>query len=133
MPFEIGDRMSEQSSDPSNAELLRQRTLSKWDNEGGAGPDGPQTEAATAENQVPMPSNDAAEVGALHIRIIALENLVISLLATASDRQLEQAGEMARYISPRPGATHHPLTTHAAAHMVDLVERAFRFRNRSSS
>lgn len=122
--------MSEQGSDPSNAELLRQRTLSRWDNEGGAGPDGPQTEAAMAESQVPMPSNDAAEVGALHIRIIALENLVISLLATASDQQLEQAVEMARYISPRPGATQHPLTTHAAAHMVDLVERALRFRNR---
>jgi hypothetical protein len=97
MPFKGGDRMSEQGSDPFNAE--------------------------------PMPSNDAAEVGALHIRIIALENIIISLLATASDQQLEQAGEMARYISPRPGVTHHPLTTHAAAHMVDLVERAFRFRN----
>jgi hypothetical protein len=75
-----------------------------------------------------MPSNNAAELGALHIRVIALENLVISLLATASDRQLEQAREMARYISPRPGFAHHPLTTHAAAHMVDLVERAARFR-----
>ncbi len=125
--------MSEQGSDPSNAELLRQRTLSSWDNKGGAEPDTSQTEAVMAENQVPMPSNDAAEVGALHVRVIALENLVISLLATASDQQLEQAGEMACYISPRPGATHHPLTTHAAAHMVDLVERAFRFRNRSSS
>ena len=125
--------MSEQGSDPSDAELLRQRTLSRWDNEGGAGPDGPQAEMAAAGNQVPMPSNDAAEVGALHIRIIALENLVISLLATASDQQLEQAREMARYISPRPGFTHHPLTTHAAAHMVDLVERASRFRTRASS
>ncbi len=124
--------MSEQDSDPSNAELLRQRMLSRWENEGGATPDGPQMKAVPNETQVPMPSNDAAEVGALHIRIIALENLVISLLATASDQQIELAGEMARYISPRPGATHHPLTTHAAAHMVDLVERAFRFRNRSS-
>lgn len=125
--------MSEQGSNPSDAELLRQWTLSRWDNEGGAGPDGPQAETAAAENQVLMPSNDAAEVGALHVRIIALENLVVSLLATASDEQLEQAREMARYISPRPGFTHHPLTTHAAAHMVDLVERALRFRNRSSS
>lgn len=119
-------------SNPSDAELLRQRTLSRWDNEGGAGPDGPQTETVATGDQVPMPSNDTAEVGALHIRVIALENLVISLLATASDQQLEQAGEMARYISPRPGFTHHPLTTHAATHMVDLVERASRFRNRSS-
>lgn len=131
--------MPEQGSDPTDAELLRQRTLSRWDNEGGAGPDGPQTETQTetetvaAGDEAPMPSNGAAEVGALHIRIIALENLIISLLAAASDQQLEQAGEMARYISPRPGFTHHPLTTHAAAHMIDLVERASRFRNRSSS
>jgi hypothetical protein len=75
-----------------------------------------------------MPENNGAELGALHIRVIALENLVISLLATASDQQLEQAREMARYISPRPGFTQHPLTTHAAAHMIDLVERASRFR-----
>ena len=125
--------MPEQGSDPTDAELLRQRTLSRWDNEGGAGPDGPQTETVAAGDEAPMPSNGPAEVGALHIRIIALENLVISLLAAASDQQLEQAGEMARYISPRPGFTHHPLTTHAAAHMIDLVERASRFRNRSSS
>lgn len=124
--------MPEQGPNPTDAELLRQRTLSRWDNEGGAGPDGPQTETVAAGDQVPMPSNGAAEVGALHIRIIALENLVISLLAAASDQQLEQAGEMARYITPRSGFTHHPLTTHAAAHMVDLVERASRFRSRSS-
>ncbi len=75
-----------------------------------------------------MPENNAAEVGALHIRVIALENLVIALLAASSDWQLEQAREMAAYISPRPGFTPHPLTTHAAAHMLDLVERGARFR-----
>jgi hypothetical protein len=54
---------------------------------------------------------------------------MISLLATASDRQLELAREMAGYISPRPGSTQHPLTTHAAADMIDLVERSSRFRD----
>ena len=39
------------------------------------------------------------------------------------------AREMAPYISPRPGSTPHPLTTRAADHMVDLVERASRFRS----
>ena len=120
--------MSDQGSDPPDASLLRQRALSRWDNEGGAGPSGPQMEASAPVDRVPMPGNNAAELGALHVRVIALENLVISLLAAASDRQLEQAREMARYISPRPGFTQHPLTTHAAAHMVDLVERASRFR-----
>lgn len=120
--------MSDQGSDPPNAALLRQRALSRWDNEGGAGSSGPQMEPAAAEDRVPMPENNAAEVGVLHIRVIALENLVIALLAASSDRQLEQAREMAAYISPRPGFTPHPLTTHAAAHMLDLVERAARFR-----
>jgi hypothetical protein len=119
--------MSDRGSDPPDA-LLRQSALSRWDNEGGAGPGGPQLEAPAVEDRVPMPENNGAELGALHIRVIALENLVISLLATASDQQLEQAREMARYMSPRPGFTQHPLTTHAAAHMIDLVERASRFR-----
>jgi hypothetical protein len=64
----------------------------------------------------------------LRVRVIALENLLISLLAEASDRQLGLAREMATYISPRPGFTQHPLTIHAAAQMIDLVERASRVR-----
>jgi hypothetical protein len=57
-----------------------------------------------------------------------LENFLISLLATASDQQLQLAREMAGYISPRPGFTHHPLTIRAAGHMIDLIERSSRFR-----
>lgn len=69
-----------------------------------------------------------AEQVQLHVRIIALENLVIALLATATEHQLDCAREMAAYISPRAGATQHPLTTHAAAEMVSIVERAIHFR-----
>ncbi len=76
-----------------------------------------------------MPKMGEAEMGALHIRVIALESLIIALLAEASDRQLELARDMARYIAPREGFTHHPLTTHAAAHMIDLVHRSARFRS----
>lgn len=61
----------------------------------------------------------------LQVRVVAFENLLIMLLAEGSDRQLELAREMAAYISPRPGFAHHPLMTHAAAHMVDLVDRRF--------
>jgi hypothetical protein len=57
-----------------------------------------------------------------------LENLVIALLAEASDRQLHLAREMAAYISPRPGFTPHHLTVDAAAQMISLVERARHFR-----
>lgn len=40
-----------------------------------------------------------AELVQLHIRVIALENLVTSLLSEASDRQLMIAREMAAYIT----------------------------------
>jgi hypothetical protein len=76
-----------------------------------------------------VPPLTNTELVQLRVRVIALENLVISLLADASDRQLEHAREMAAYISPRPGVTHHALTIHAAAHMVDLVERAQHYRD----
>ena len=125
--------MSNQSSDPANIPTQLEGSLSRWNNEGGAGPCGPQVDPVSSEDPVLVPKMSDAELGALHIRVIALENLVISLLAAASDRQLEQAREMARYISPRPGFTHHPLTTHAAAHMIDLVERACRFRGEEPS
>ena len=60
----------------------------------------------------------------MRIRIIALENLVISLLATEDEREV--VGKMAAYISPRGGRTHR-MTTLASAHMIDLLKRARRF------
>src|SRR5271165_5399996 len=81
--------------------------------------------------EIPQLTN--AELVQLRIRVIAPENLVITLLAGASDRQLDLVREMAAYISPRPGVTHHPLTTHAAAQMIAFVERAGRFRAMTSS
>jgi len=112
--------------------LQRQRALSRWDNEGGAETDGPQTAPHAVEGEPPFPKMGDAEFEALHVRVIALENLVIALLAAASDREMEVARKMASYISPRPGFTHHPLTLHAAGHMKGLVERAARFRSKAS-
>ena len=51
-----------------------------------------------------------------------------TLLASATEHQLECAREMAAYITPRAGATAHPLTINAAADMVSMVERAIHFR-----
>lgn len=70
-----------------------------------------------------------AELVQLRIRVIALENIVIALLAQSSERQLELVREMADYISPRPGFTTHPMTVHAAAEMNSLVRRAKAFRS----
>jgi hypothetical protein len=121
--------------EPDSAASVRQRqmALSRWDNEGGAGPGGLQGGSASAEAQSEIPALTNAELVQLRIRVIALENLVIALLADASERQLDLAREMAAYISPRPGFTHHPLTVHAAAQMIDLVERASHFRSVTSS
>lgn len=105
--------------------------LARWDTEGGAGPDGPQEGKARREVLPDVPPLTNADLVQLRVRVIALENLVISMLADASDRQLEHSREMAAYISPRPGVTHHALTIHAAAHMVDLVQRAQHFRTNS--
>lgn len=120
--------MPRQNSDDSSQIIQRQQALSRWDNEGGAGA-GHTVAPTTDKEQDPTPEMSNADLVALRVRVIALENLVISLLATASDQQLELAREMAGYISPRPGFTPHPLTIHAAAHMVDLVERSTRFRS----
>lgn len=111
-------------SDPSlDAAEIRRRALSRWDNEGGAIASVPHT----AHADIPDLTN--TELVQLRIRVIALENMLIAVLAEGSDRQLQVAREMAEYISPRPGFTQHPLTTQAANHMTDLVDRAVHFRS----
>jgi hypothetical protein len=110
-------------------EQMRLRALSRWDNEGGAIPRGIEGALipGDAPSEVPVLSN--AELVQLRIRVIALENVVIALLAEAPDRQLDLVRRLAAYISPRPGFTQHPLTVHAAAEMAHLVERALHFRD----
>lgn len=105
----------------------RGRALSRWDNEGGALAGPPPAHAGA----IPELSN--AELVQLRIRVIALENLVIALLAEGSEHQLAVVREMAAYISPRPGFTHHPLTVQAAKHMTELVDRAVHFQDSPSS
>ncbi|QZP31554.1 hypothetical protein [Pseudomonas sp. DR48] len=98
-------------------------TLSTWDN---------QNAATSLDDEVfaAPPALTNAELVHLRVRVIALENLAIALLAEGSEHQLAVAREMATYISPRPGFTQHPLTIHAAEQMIYSVERAQRFRQR---
>jgi hypothetical protein len=105
-----------------------QPALSRWDNEGDAL--AMQRHASSSDTPRPIrePASTAVELAQLRIRVIALENLIITLLAQTSDRQLDLARQMASYISPRPGFTHHRPTIHAAAQMVHLAERADHFR-----
>jgi hypothetical protein len=130
LPFTPGFLMPDEISDSSDRAKLREKVLSRWDNEGGASREGPLEGSPTGEARVDRdPQLTNAELVQLRVRVIALENLVIALLAEGCDRPVEMVREMAAYISPRPGFTHHPLTTNAAAHMIDLVERAAHFRS----
>ncbi len=116
--------MADQGPKSLNDEAIRRKALSRWENEGGAMPVSHHGGAAAV-----FPALTNAELVQLRIRVIALENLVIALLADATDPQLERVREMASFISPRPGATHHPLTVQAASQMNSLVERACYFRD----
>ncbi|NOW46474.1 hypothetical protein FHW96_002634 [Novosphingobium sp. SG751A] len=104
---------------PDAAAIARHESaLSRWDNEGGA--------IARPAIRLPadIPELTNAELVHLRIRVIALENLLIAMLACAPDGQLGLARAMAAHIAPRPGSTHHPLTEHAAQRMRDLLVRA---------
>jgi hypothetical protein len=90
----------------------------------------PEETFAPASAQQGLPDDTPltnAELVQLRIRVIALENLVIALLAEAPDRQLALARGMAAYISPRIGFTPHPVTLRAADEMLSLVDRADRY------
>lgn len=79
------------------------------------------------ENPPDVPPLANAELVQLQIRVIALENLVIAMLADAPGRQFDLIREKAIHILPRPGFTSHRLTIAAAAEMNSLAERAIRF------
>ena len=113
--------------DPSESAKQRQRALQRWDNEGGAGPGRLPAKDSLEAAVASAPPLTNAELVQLHIRVIALENLMIALLAQATDVQLELVRDMAAYISPRPGFTPHPLTVGAAGEMLSLIDRSSPF------
>jgi len=50
-----------------------------------------------------IPELTNTELVQLRIRVIALEYLVIALLANATDKTVAAAAEMAAIVAPRPG------------------------------
>lgn len=93
--------------------------LSRWDGEGGA--------LRPATRDVGLSDGPAltnTEIVQLRVRVIALENLVIGMLAESSRAQRASARDMACHIAPRPGFTRHPMTLRAAAQILHCVERA---------
>lgn len=116
------------ANEPLAPTAVPQEQLSRWDYEGGAGRCGPK-ESTAGFVEHPIPELTNTELVQLRVRVIALENLVIALLAGAPERQVELARAMAAQISPRPGSTPHPLTVHAATQMLEMVDRADHFRS----
>lgn len=108
--------------DPARAEIHR-RAIRRWENEGGSLDGRSQEQSATVAGEI-----GDAEDGNIKVRLIALENLVVALLAETPESQSELVREMARFISPRPGMTPHRLTIEAARNMLAMVERAAHYR-----
>ena len=108
---------------PNRAEIHR-RAIGRWENEGGS------LDGELSSNHVATVAGKIgdAEDGNIKVRLIALENLIVALLAEAPESS-ELVREMARYISPRPGITPHRLTIEAARNMLALVERAAHYRD----
>lgn len=106
-------------------ETIHRRAVGRWENEGGSldkppGAGAPATVVGTV--------GDAEDVN-LRVRLIALENILVALLAGAREDRSELILEMADFISPRPGATPHRLTIEAARNMRAIVERAEHYKN----
>ena len=111
------------ASPPSTPATLREAALSRWDNEGGSPPDSIQDDLF-ADQDLADTTHTSTEWVHLRMRLIAMENVLIALLAKAPDSQRALVREMAACISPRPGSTPHPLTVQAAIQMNQLVDRA---------
>lgn len=109
---------------PSTSATLRAAALSRWENEGGSPPDPVQDDLFGDQDLSVATHTTIAEWTHLRLRLIAMENVLIALLAEASDSQRALVREMAACISPRPGSMPHPLTVQAAAQMNQLVDRA---------
>ena len=120
--------MATTKADSMESAKQRQRALQRWNNEGGAGPGGRPVDVSVEAALASAPPLGNAELVQLQIRVIALESVVITLLAQATQAQLELVRDMAAYISPRPGFTPHPLTVGAAGEMMTLVDRSSAFR-----
>lgn len=69
----------------------------------------------------------------LRFRVVALENLLVALLAEGTTGRLDRMRETSRLVVPRRGCTDHPLNLLAAAQIVHLVERARHVKKQARS
>jgi hypothetical protein len=115
--------MLKRTAQPTAA-VLRTIALARWDNEGGA-----------LAHPVPVKSPHVdvvhhlsdQDLVCLHSRVIALENVVIALLAGGSHDQRAVVHDMALFVRPPLDEVQDRLTMPAADLMDHLADRATRF------
>lgn len=123
---EKGNRVSVLRNDDSAHTASKRLAIARWETDGGAGHGGSQRDTVLSE-EVPIPDLTNAELVQMRIRIIALENIVIALLSSATLAQRQAASDIMGLIVPQSGAHPHPLTLHAATQMERLLGRAEHF------
>ena len=111
------------NENPTRADIHR-RAIGRWENEGGT------LAGWSHSNEPPTVAGEIgdAEAANIRVRLIALENIMVALLAGAPESRSDLIREMAEFISPRPGTTPHRLTIEAARNMVAIVERAGHYK-----
>ena len=113
--------------DRPSRDAIHRRVIGRWENEGGSvrAWNRDMTRDMTDEDSITVAGEIGdAEAANTRVRLIAIENIIVALLANAPDDRLELIREMADFISPRPGMTPHRLTIEAARNMLAIVERA---------
>ena len=109
-------------------EEIHRRVIGRWENEGGSVRIWHRTTPADENPPTVAGEIGDAEAANIRVRLIAIENIIVALLANAPDDRLELIREMADFVSPRPGMTPHRLTIEAARNMLAIVERAEHYR-----
>ena len=109
--------------DPARSEA-HERSIGQLEEERGAQP-GP---APREVGPTVVGAIGDAEAANLRVRLVAIENILVAMLAAAPESQLDLIREMAAYISPRSGKTPHRLTVEAARNMLAIIERAEHYR-----
>jgi hypothetical protein len=110
---------------------IHRRAIARWENDGGTASDWQHAPNGTRKQATVLGAIGDAETVNIRVRLIAIENIIVALLAEAPDERLDLIREMAEFISPRAGMTPHRLTIEAAHNMLAIVERAEHYRRNS--
>ena len=119
--------MFEITQESAGVRTQRQLAVSRWDDEGGTGPDVAKELKSRRQTIRCLSAHRYGNCAIARARH-TLENLAIALLAYNSNHAQLTACEMVDYILPKPGATQHWLTIYAASHMIGLLERSKHFQ-----